>query len=70
MNQSNNLLDQFGDFLSKNHLSEAPTGALAVVAIVVLVFALRGKNLVGKILLGLVALALTAAAVWWHYHRR
>jgi cytochrome b len=70
MNQSNNLLDQFGDFLGRNHLSEAPTGALMVVAIVVLVIAFKGKNLLTKIALGLVALALTATAVWWHYHLR
>ena len=69
MNQSNNLLDKFRDFLDNHHLSEAPTGALLVIAIVVLVLAFRGKSLVAKTTLGLVALALTACAVWWHYHR-
>ena len=70
MNQSNNFLDQLGNFLDKHHLSEAPTGALVVAAIVVLVIGFKGKTFAGKMTLGLVAMALTATAVWWHYHLR
>ena len=69
MNQSDNLLDKFGDFLDSHHLYEAPTGALLVIAIVVLVLGFKGKTLVAKTTLGLIALALTACAVWWHLHR-
>jgi len=52
------------------HLSrhDLPTGAAALVGIILLVLVFRTAKFASKVLLFLVALALVAAAIWWHCH--
>jgi len=70
MNDKMNWLKQFGQYLDRHHLSEAPTGALALLGIALLVLAFKSKQSLLRYTLGFVALASAAAAVWWHYYHR
>lgn len=63
-------MDAIKDLLNKLNSSDIPTGAFAVIGIVVLVIALKASKFVVRLLLGLLALIFVAGAVWWHYHNR
>jgi hypothetical protein len=56
--------------LDRLNSSDIPTGAFAIIGVVVLVIAFKSGKFISKMLLGLVALALVGAAVWWHLHNR
>jgi hypothetical protein len=63
-------MDTLKDLLNKLNNSDIPTGAFAVVAVVVLVLGLKSSKFIMRLLLGLAALLFVAGAVWWHYHKR
>jgi hypothetical protein len=59
-------LDKLKDFFNNHGLHELPTGAAALIGIVVLVLIFKAKKSMAKVILLLIAIGLFAGAYWWH----
>jgi hypothetical protein len=59
-------LDQLKNFFSNLSQHDLPTGAAALVGIVLLFLLFRTGKSFGKVLLFLIAIGLFAGAYWWH----
>lgn len=62
-------LDQLKESLGKLSTHDLPTGAAALVGILLLFFMLKTAKIFMQLALLLVAFGLFAGAYWWHTHK-
>lgn len=61
-------LDKIKDFVSSLGTHDLPTGAAAVVGLVLLFLVFKTAKFMMKLVLFLIAASLFAGAYWWHTH--
>ena len=62
-------LDKIKEFLNNLSIHDLPTGAAALVGIVLLLLVFKAGKFFIKFLLFLIAIGLLAGAWWWHTHK-
>jgi hypothetical protein len=62
-------LDKIKEFFSNLSAHDMPTGAAALVGIVLLLLMFKAGKFFIKFLLFLIAIGLIAGAWWWHTHK-
>ncbi|MGO8836252.1 MAG: hypothetical protein ACLQAH_04670 [Limisphaerales bacterium] len=62
-------LDKLKGFFNQLSAHDLPTGAAALVGLVLLILVFKTGKSISRLLLFLIAVGLFAGAWWWHQHR-
>jgi len=62
-------LDKLKEFFDKLGVHDLPTGAAALVGLVLLVLVFKTGKSISRLVLFLIAVGLFAGAWWWHQHK-
>jgi len=62
-------LDKLKEFFNQLSAHDLPTGAAALVALVLLILVFKTGKSISRLLLFLIAAGLFAGAWWWHTHK-